>query len=113
VAASPVHGSSGSGCLERIDRQSARIAELEAERDAVRESMALTGRMLSIYGEDCFPPPNEKGQRHFGDVLIDSAAKACIAVAYPLHELCQHEIDEQAGCCRKCGAYTEAISPLR
>lgn len=76
---------------------------LPSEADQLR----TTGKMLSVYGEDCFPPPNEQGQRHFGDLMMESAAKMIVSIFYPLRDLCAHAWDEQAGCCRTCGAHRE------
>lgn len=42
--------------------------------------------------------------------MMDSAATAILSAFYPIVELCHHEFDEQAGCCRKCGAHTEEFT---
>lgn len=83
------------------------------------ERLYQSGKMLDRWAADCFPPPNEQGQQHFGKVMMDSAATAILSVFHPIVELCPHDFDEQAGCCRRCGAhveeftFTEAAEPAK
>jgi len=81
---------------------------IETELTAARNLMAKTGIMLTIYAEE----PNEKGQKSMSGCLIDAAAVDCLSVAFPLRELCRHQVDEQAGCCRLCGINEEDIQFL-
>ena len=74
------------------------------------ERIRSSGLMLDRWAADCFPPPNAQGQQHFGKVMMDSAAQAILSAFYPIVELCTHEFDEQAGCCRRCGAHTEEFT---
>lgn len=76
------------------------------------EELETTGMMLSRYADDCFPPPNEQGQVHFGRAVMDSAALTVLALFHPVRELCEHEWDEQAGACLKCGADVEYRAAL-
>jgi hypothetical protein len=81
------------------------LMEAEKELTDIRAKMAVIGKMLAIYGEE----PNDKGQISFNGAMMHSAELACIAIAYPLIELCSHEIDEQAGICEKCGVHEETL----
>lgn len=74
------------------------------------EHLKTAVNMLAFYGQDLFPPPNEKGQKHFGAVLLDSVELTLVRLAYPLSENCHHEMDAQAACCRKCGIHVEELS---
>lgn len=74
-------------------------------RDA--EQLETTGKMLGRYVDDCFPPPNDMGQVHFGRAVMDCAATNILSLFYPLRELCTHRWDEQAGCCINCDAHIE------
>lgn len=72
--------------------------------------LETAAHMLALYGEDLFPPPNEQGQKHFGRVLLDSVELTIVRLAYPFGDLCHHEMDVQAHCCRKCGINIEELS---
>ena len=76
-----------------------------AEEGALRAAVAKVAVTLCLYEEE----PNEKGQKSFNGCLMDSVAMDLVALVYPLREMCRHQIDEQAGCCRKCGIYVEDI----
>jgi hypothetical protein len=72
--------------------------------------LETAAHMLAIHGEGLFPPPNEQGQKHFGEVLLDSVEMTLMRIAYPLADRCHHEMDLQAACCRLCGVHVEELS---
>lgn len=88
----------------------ARITELEAERDAVREEAATCGKMCCLYAEEA----DANGQKSMSGCMIDSIAPFLVSIAYPLREMCLHEgLDAQAGVCRQCGINEEDIARIR
>lgn len=80
-----------------------RVGLSQRDADALRSAVEMLGRWFE-------PVRNEKGQASFNDCLIESIELDLVAAFYPLRELCPHTaIDQQAGCCRKCGIHVEDI----
>jgi hypothetical protein len=50
------------------------------------ERLKEVGVMLALYGDDCFPPPNEQGQKHFGACMMDDAAATLMGMFFPVCE---------------------------
>jgi hypothetical protein len=84
------------------------IAALEAERDAIRDEAAISGKMCCLHAEE----PDANGQKSMSGCMIDSVAPFLVSIAYPLREMCRHQVDEQAQVCRLCGINAEAIRAL-